>query len=77
MLSAAAWLRQRIESEVPAMAGTLVFECGQRRARLKAEFHAELQLLRGNSTAPLLGFAGYGEIAKFGGNVQGFTTSPR
>lgn len=52
--------------------GFLVFECGGRRALLGPDFDEAAAGFSGGSAVPLLGTTRYGEIAKFGGNVQGF-----
>ncbi len=72
MLAAAQWLRAQIAANVPNTAGILVFDCGGRMARLGADFGDEVAALQGGSSVPMLGVTGYGEIAKFGGNVHGF-----
>jgi hypothetical protein len=72
MLAAAHTLRKHTFAGVSDASGALVFDCGGRRARLGAEFKAEIAALSAGAHVPMLGFTGYGEIAKFGGNVHGF-----
>ena len=72
MLGAAQALRSHVASSVPEPAGFLVFDCGGRKARLGRDFDEEVFVLAGDAKVPLLGMTGYGEIAKYGGNVHGF-----
>jgi hypothetical protein len=72
MLAAAQKLRKQTLASVPEASGVLVFDCGGRRARLGPDFKAEIAALSTGANVPMLGLTGYGEIAKFGGNVHGF-----
>jgi hypothetical protein len=72
MLAAAQRLRKQTLASVSDANGVLVFDCGGRRARLGADFKSEIAALSAGANLPMLGLTGYGEIAKFGGNVHGF-----
>ncbi len=72
MLAAAQKLRRQTLASLSDALGILVFDCGGRRARLGADFKSEIAAFSGGPRVPMLGFTGYGEIAKFGGNVHGF-----
>lgn len=73
LIEAARWLRSQVQSYAPNPEGILVFDCGGRRAILGDDYEKSVSALSGgNRSVPLLGIAGYGEIAKFGGSVQGF-----
>jgi hypothetical protein len=72
LIDAARWLRSRIESFAPSLNGILVFDCGGRKVMLGEAYDDAIAALRGTSAVPMLGIASYGEIAKFGGSVQGF-----
>jgi hypothetical protein len=59
-------------AQVPTPAGLLVFDCGGRKVMLADAFDDEVKALSGDTSVPMLGVAGYGEIAKFGGSFEGF-----
>lgn len=57
--------------------GVLVFECLCRQAILGTEFFKEVQEISNvfGSSVPVSGFSTYGEIAKYGGSLNGFHNS--
>ena len=73
LVNAAEQLADRVRRRVGApLRGALVFDCAARMKLLETHFETETQAFAGSSRAPTLGIASYGEIAKFGGNVEGF-----
>lgn len=54
------------------VAGALVFDCGARLKLLGDRYAEETAAFSGGRSFPIVGLAGYGEIAKFGGSVEGF-----
>ena len=50
----------------------LIVDCGIRHLILGDRYEEQLKAFRGKTTHPLLGFASYGEIARYGGSIQGF-----
>ncbi len=58
--------------ERQALHGALVFDCGARLQRLGARYGEEVTAFSGGRHFPLVGVAGYGEIAKFAGSIDGF-----
>lgn len=52
--------------------GALAFDCAARLQLLGQRYSEEVSELHGPGNHPMLGFACYGEIAKFGGDLEGF-----
>jgi hypothetical protein len=52
--------------------GGLVFDCGARLQLLKERYGEEVAAFSGGRSFPLVGAAGYGEFARYGGSVEGF-----
>jgi hypothetical protein len=52
--------------------GQLVFDCGARVKFLGTRYREQVEAFRGGRSHPVVGFACYGEIAKFGGSIDGF-----
>ena len=76
LVSAAEQLATRVRRRIGApLRGALVFDCAARMRLLERHFEDETRAFAGASHSPTLGFASYGEIAKFGGNVEGFHTT--
>lgn len=50
----------------------LVVDCAGRQNRLGQEYVKEVQAFRVSSQCPMLGFASYGEFARYGGELEGF-----
>jgi hypothetical protein len=50
----------------------LIVDCGIRHLILGDRYEEQLRAFRGNASNPMLGFASYGEIARYGGSIQGF-----
>jgi hypothetical protein len=55
-----------------ALRGALVFDCGARVQLLGEGYPEQVNAFLGGRHFPLIGMAGYGEIAKFAGSVEGF-----
>jgi hypothetical protein len=58
--------------ENQAIHGALVFDCGARMKLLGDRYAEQVAAFHGGRSFPLIGMAGYGEIAKFAGSVEGF-----
>ena len=54
------------------MRGALVFDCAARLQLLGERYDDEIQAFLGGRNFPLVGMSCYGEIAKYGGSVEGF-----
>ena len=52
--------------------GGLVFDCAARLAYLGDDYAAQISGFSGGRVFPLIGTTSYGEIAKFGGSLEGF-----
>jgi hypothetical protein len=50
----------------------LIVDCGIRHLILGDHYEEQLRAFRGKTSHPMLGFASYGEIARYGGSIQGF-----
>lgn len=73
MLGAAKALRADVLGRLPsAPAGLLVFDCAARFVLLGEDYRAQVAAFAGGQTTPLLGFASYGEVGRFRGQVEGF-----
>lgn len=55
-----------------AVRGALVFDCAARLQLLRERYDEEVAAFLGGRSFPVIGLCGYGEIAKFGGNIEGF-----
>jgi len=55
-----------------AVRGALVFDCAARLQLLGDRYHEEVAAFLGGRSFPLVGMACYGEIARFGGSIEGF-----
>jgi hypothetical protein len=55
-----------------AIRGSLVFDCGARLHLLGDRYGEQVTAFLGGRHFPMIGMAGYGEIAKFAGSVDGF-----
>jgi hypothetical protein len=62
-------VRTQLEDD---LSGALVFDCAARLQLLGDAYAEEAAALLGSGTYPVVGMACYGEIAKFGGNLEGF-----
>jgi len=73
LVNAAEQLAARVRRRIGApLRGALVFDCAARMKLLERQFEAEARAFAGAGRSPTLGIASYGEIAKFGGSVEGF-----
>ena len=52
--------------------GALIFDCAARLQVLRERYSEETEAFLGGRNFPVVGLAGYGEIAKFAGSVEGF-----
>ncbi len=52
--------------------GALIFDCAARLQVLQDRYSEETEAFLGGRNFPVVGLAGYGEIAKFAGSVEGF-----
>jgi len=55
-----------------AVRGALVFDCGARLQLLGDRYAEQVAAFSGGRHFPMIGMAGYGEIAKFAGSLEGF-----
>lgn len=55
-----------------AVRGALVFDCAARLDLLGDRYEEEVTAFLGGRSFPMVGMAGYGEIARFGGSIEGF-----
>lgn len=58
-----------------AVRGALVFDCAARLQLLGDRYAEQVQAFSGGRSFPMVGMACYGEIARFGGSVEGFHNS--
>jgi hypothetical protein len=76
LLHAAKTLSTRVLGQLPEVSGALVFDCATRLRLLGERYREQVRSFQqqtpGASASPLFGVSTYGEIAKFGGNVEGF-----
>lgn len=76
LVNAAEQLAARVRRQVGApLRGALVFDCAARLRLLRDRFENETRAFTGDQRSPTLGLSSYGEIAKFGGSVEGFHNS--
>jgi hypothetical protein len=52
--------------------GALIFDCAARLQVLQGRYSEQTDAFLGGRNFPVVGLAGYGEIAKFAGSVEGF-----
>ncbi len=55
-----------------AVRGALVFDCAARLQLLGDRYQEQVSAFQGGRNFPMVGMACYGEIARFGGSVEGF-----
>ncbi|MEM9454262.1 MAG: FIST N-terminal domain-containing protein [Myxococcota bacterium] len=55
-----------------AIRGALVFDCAARLQLLGSRYGDEVSAFLGGRNFPMVGMACYGEIARFGGSIEGF-----
>ncbi|CAN95406.1 MULTISPECIES: FIST signal transduction protein [Sorangium] len=74
VLQAAKSLSTKVLGPLPAVAGSLVFDCAARFRMLGERYREEVRAFLSPNAAsnPMFGMACYGQIAKFGGSVEGF-----
>lgn len=73
LVAAAESLASRIDAKVGAtMRGALVFDCSARRKVLGDRYPEQARAFTAGRDSPTVGVTSYGEIAKFGGSVEGF-----
>lgn len=58
-----------------AVRGALVFDCAARLRLLGDRYQEQVSAFLGGRNFPMVGMACYGEIARFGGSVEGFHNS--
>lgn len=74
LIQSARSLADRVLSPISdrGVAGALVFDCGARLKLLGDRYREQTAAFSGGRSFPIIGLAGYGEIARFGGSVEGF-----
>lgn len=73
LIAAARALASRTVGQLPsAVTGQLVFDCAARQQLLKERYGEQVSAFLDGGRHPLLGFACYGEIARFSGAIEGF-----
>ncbi len=74
LIAAAKELSQRALEPLAgsAVRGALVFDCAARLQLLGDRYDEEVAALLGGRNFPMVGMACYGEIARFGGSIEGF-----
>ncbi|WP_437752323.1 FIST signal transduction protein [Sorangium sp. So ce1389] len=74
LLQAAKSLSTKVLGPLPAVSGSLVFDCASRHRLLGERYREEVRafLSPHGGSHPMFGMACYGQIAKFGGSVEGF-----
>jgi hypothetical protein len=72
LIGAAKSLSSRVFATLPRVSGALVFDCAARRRLLGDRYGDEVRAFQSPGGHPLVGMACYGEIARFGGNVESF-----
>lgn len=74
LIAAAKELSQRALEPLAgsAIRGALVFDCAARLQLLGDRYDEEVAALLGGRNFPMVGMACYGEIARFGGSIEGF-----
>ncbi len=58
-----------------AVRGALVFDCAARLQLLGERYDEQVAAMLGGRSFPMVGMACYGEIARFGGSIEGFHNS--
>lgn len=74
LIAAATELSQRALEPLAGSAvhGALVFDCAARLQLLGERYDEEVAAFLGGRSFPMVGMACYGEIARFGGSIEGF-----
>lgn len=72
LIAAARRLSSAVLGPLSSVSGALVFDCAARLRLLGDRYGEEVRAFQAPVEHPMLGFAAYGEIAKFGGSVEGF-----
>ncbi len=74
LIAAATELSQRVLEPLAgaAVRGALVFDCAARLQLLGDRYEEEVAAFLGGRNFPMVGMACYGEIARFGGSIEGF-----
>ena len=73
LITAAEALAARVDNQIGAtLRGALVFDCAARRSVLGDRYAEQARAFTAGRTSPTVGVTSYGEIAKFGGSVEGF-----
>ncbi|MDF2694766.1 MAG: hypothetical protein K0S65_3149 [Labilithrix sp.] len=76
LVTAAETLTSSVTRQIGApLRGALVFDCAARRNVLGDRYPDEASAFTAARTSPTVGVSSYGEIAKFGGSVEGFHNS--
>lgn len=72
LIQSARSLSTRVIGPLPAVSGALVFDCAARFRLLGNRYGEQVLAFKGATDHPMAGVACYGEIAKFGGSIEGF-----
>lgn len=72
LIDAAKSLSSRVIGPFAKPSGSLVFDCAARLQLLGEHYGEEVRAFHGAGLHPMAGMACYGEIAKFGGSIEGF-----
>lgn len=74
LIAAATELSRRVLEPLAgaAIRGALVFDCAARLQLLGDRYAEEVAAFQGGRHFPMVGMACYGEIARFGGSIEGF-----
>jgi hypothetical protein len=74
LIAAATELSRRVLEPLAgsAVRGALVFDCAARLQLLGDRYDEEVAAFLGGRSFPMVGMACYGEIARFGGSIEGF-----
>lgn len=73
LITAAETLVSRVVEQIGAtLRGALVFDCATRRTVLGERYPEQARAFTAGRASPTVGVTSYGEIAKFGGSVEGF-----
>jgi hypothetical protein len=73
LVTVAKELASRVGTQIGAtLRGALVFDCAARRNILGDRYPEQAHAFTAGRASPTVGVTSYGEIAKFGGSVEGF-----
>jgi hypothetical protein len=72
LIDAARNLSSRVLGPTPRASGSLVFDCAARLQLLGERYGDQVRAFHSGGGHPMVGMACYGEIAKFGGSIEGF-----